>query len=251
MRTRSFLRGFGLLLGIAAPLIASAPAAAITLPSGLDVNWTVNGSTAPFGTATNTCAPGSGGPDVTQCVGNYTWSGATFTWDVSSDPDPFVNAVFGFTNNTAFVQTYVLTTTLPIAPPIPGGTLMGGSSQITINDSNGNGVATVASVGAGSSYTAQIDGVDVATLHGPAFSLSAPGAFLGNTANASFGLPGPSAPGPAALVSIGIRHHITLTPGDSVTLNSNFVVVVPEPVTGALLGLGVAGLAAFGSRRRA
>jgi hypothetical protein len=233
----------------------AAGAATITLPSDLQVTWTVNGAEAPWipDDVTNTCAAGTG--DATQCEGNYTWSGATLTWDVSSDPDPFINSVFGFTNNTGFTQTYILTSVLPIAPAILGGSLIGGSSQITINDSNFNGTATVTSVapilGTGFVYNALIDGSDVEDLHGPGFSLSAPFAGGGATANAFFGLPGPTQPGPPALASIGIRHEITLTPGDSVTLNSNFIVVVPEPTTIGLVTLGLAGLALAGRRRLA
>ncbi len=236
-----------------APLMAllASGAGATTLPSGLDVNWSVNGNAAPFTSGvTNVCVPGGG--DATECTGQYGWGGASLTWDVTSDPDPFVNSVFGFTNNTAFTQTYILTATLPIAPPIPGATLIGGSSQITVNDSNFSGAATVTSVLSGTDYVynALIDAAVVENLHGPGFTLSAPGQGQGATANASFGLPGPTQAGPAALTSIGIRHEITLTAGDSVTLNSNFIVMpVPEPTTIGLVSLGIAGLALAGRRR--
>lgn len=248
------MRGF--LWFVAAGLLlagGSAGATTITLPSGLNVTWTVNGAEAPFSSGVvNSCADGTGGPDATKCVGSYTWQNTAFGWDVTSDPDPFMNAAFSFTNNTASTQTYILLTVLPIAPPIPGGTLIGGSSQITVNDSNFNGIAVVTSVLLGSAYNALIDGSDVENLHGPGFSLAAPFAGGGNTANASFGLPGPTQPGPAALTSIGIRHEITLTAGDTATLNSNFIVtVVPEPMTLGLVALGLVGLGVAGRRRSA
>lgn len=251
MRRWAWLMAPALVLAV---VLAAVPAGATTLPSGLEVGWSVNGAAAPFTPAnvTNTCEPGTGGSDATQCVGNYAWAGAALTWNVTSDPDPFVNSVFGFTNNTAFPQTYILTATLPIAPAIPGATLIGGSSQITVNDSNFSGAATVTSVLSGTDYVynALIDGADVANLHGTGFTLSAPFAGGGATANAFFGLPGPTQPGPAALTSIGIRHEITLSAGDSVTLNSSFIVIpVPESTTIGLVALGIAGLAAVGRRR--
>jgi len=252
------MRRLSWLVAPALALFANA-AAAVTLPSGLVVTWSAgvdeqSMAEAPFSTGVvNECTPGSG--DATQCIGSYTWQGTTLTWDATSDPDPFINAVFGFTNTTAFTQTYILTSVIPIAPALLGGTLIGGSSQITVNDSNFNGVATVTSVapllGTGFVYNALIDGLVVEDLHGPGFSLSAPFAGGGATANAFFGLPGPTQPGPPALTSIGIRHEITLTPGDSVTLNSNFIVVIPEPTTIGLVTLGLAGLALAGRRRLA
>jgi hypothetical protein len=78
---------------------------------------------------------------------------------------------------------------------------------------------------------------------------SSAGPFLSNVIGpAAFGTPIPSQPGPAALATIGITIDFTLTPGDSATFTSVFVVEsIPEPGTGLMVGLGLIALAA---RRR-
>ena len=100
--------------------------------------------------------------------------------------------------------------------------------------------ATLATVLGSSFYTALIDNNSVATLYDDPSSVTA-GAFLSNNLPAlAFGVPIPSQPGPAVNTSIGIRLDFTLTPGDSASFTSNFVVVVPEPNTALLMGLGLA-----------
>lgn len=56
--------------------------------------------------------------------------------------------------------------------------------------------------------------------------------------------------GPGANSSIGITLRFTLTPGDQASITSVFnIVAVPEPVTGALVGFGLLGLAVAGRKR--
>jgi hypothetical protein len=76
--------------------------------------------------------------------------------------------------------------------------------------------------------------------------------FLDPPNTLSFGNPIPSLAGPSALASIGIDLEFTLTPGDSASFTSIFVVVpvpVPEPGTFSLVSLGILGIAAGGRRR--
>jgi len=170
------------------------------------------------------------------------------TWDMTVDIDPFVNGVFGLTNNTGVTQTFILNVTLPILPVAPS-SLMGGSVGGSVTDANFDGTATVANSGGTALFTGEIDGSGVLSIIGSPFSFSAP--FAGGTANipaTNVGLPGPTIPGPAAAATIGINHKFTLTPGDTVALTSFFIVEpIPEP---ASLGLLACGAMLIGMKRR-
>ncbi len=174
-------------------------------------------------------------------VGQQTTSGWTVDWNMTVDPDPLINAGLVVTNNTALTQTYTLIATLPIAPPIPGGTLFGGSIQGGITDNVLDGsLATLTTdpVSGDPLYYGLIDGVPVLPLYADPYSVSAP--FDQGSASipaVSAGLPGPTIPGPPAITSIGIQHKFTLTPGDSASFTSVFI-VTPEPASLALLAMG-------------
>lgn len=181
-------------------------------------------------------------------VGGGTWGGISLDWNITANPDPFVFALIGVTNNTNATQTISLITTLPIAPAITPSSLIGGSTQGGLTaDADGG---TLATAGPGTwLYRAMIDGVPVggiADLFGHLTSASAGPFGSGSVGVAQFGAPIPSAPGPAAFSTIGIMHTFTLTPGDRATFTSSFVVAVPS--AGALPLLGIAGM--LGARRR-
>ena len=172
-------------------------------------------------------------------------------WNFSLDEDPVVTGTVVVTNNAAVTTHYTLIFTLGITAPTLPSSLIGGSMQGGTTDGDGNG-STLATFAGSSFYQAQIDGATVQALYAAPQSFSA-GAFLStNVPAVSFGTPIPSQPAVAALTSIGIVLDFTLTPNDSASFTSNFVVqAVPEPGTALLVGLGMAGFALVSRRRGA
>ncbi len=199
------------------------------------------------------CVDDVGGLPTAQCTGSGAQIGdlGLDMWDFFVDTDPVVSGVIGLTNLSGTTQQFTLLFTLPIAPPIPGATVIGGSIQGGATDNNGDGVTLAAPTGS-SFYTALIDGASVQTLYDDPTSYSAGGFLSVNVPSLAYGTPIPSQAGPPALTSIAIRLDFTLTAGDSASFTSNFVVLpLPEPATGGLLALGFVGLAIARKARRA
>jgi hypothetical protein len=162
-------------------------------------------------------------------------------WNMSLDVDPTVAGIIAATNNNVCVeQHFSLLFTLPVASLGPD-TLSGGSLQGGVTDNTGDG-ATLRTDAGSAFYQALIDGVSAParTLYADPSSVGA-GSFLSNNVpNATFGTPIPSLASPVVATSIGIRLDFWLTPGDSASFTSKFVVIpAPEPGTGALLALGL------------
>lgn len=200
--------------------------------------------------------PGSDNGDGTfDFDGSMSQADWDFDWDITADPDPFISAVMGFTNNTAATQTFILNVSLPLAPPLAPGSFMGGSIGITVIDANFDGVGTMATDSPTAIYNGTLDGAPVLPLFSDPYSLSVP--FAGGFAidDASAGLPA-TIPGPAAAATIGISHRFTLTPGDRASFTSFFQAVdsdegpiVPEPTTLALVAVSLVSVLGFRRRR--
>jgi len=199
------------------------------------------------------CAAGPGDTFVcTSPVGGLTVGDLKLdNWNMTFDNDPVITGVTAVTNlNLISSVQFTMVFTLPTGPIGPS-TLTGGSVQGGMTDNTGDD-ATVSTATGSAFYQGLIDGVSdpARTLYADPQSFSAGGAFLsGNIPSTAFGTPIPSLPSPAVAGNIGIRLDFILTPGDSASFTSNFVVVVPEPATGALVALGLVVLAAH--RRRA
>jgi hypothetical protein len=186
-------------------------------------------------------------------IGDHTSADWNCSWDMTVKPDPFIDAVFGFRNNTAFTQTYVISVVLPVAPAQIPLTKIGGSVGLTLTDSNFSGSAQVSDAGDGV-YFGQNDGVNALELLANPFTLTVNTAGGTKVATDSAGLPGLTISGPAAASTIGIVHRFRLSPGDSVAFTSFYIVeAVPEASTFVLLGTALAGTAIirFARRRQA
>lgn len=190
---------------------------------------------------------------VTSCqIFDYTVGSLRIDIGLTLDEDPEIATSLGVDNLSGVTQHYTLVFTMSGLSAIGGGTLTGGSNAWDFGDNTGDGVA-LSTVPGSSLYTALIDGTPHDTLFDHPTVGSDGSAFGGGTLGpADFGSPIPSQAGPALLGSIGITYDFTLTGGDDASSSTGRFVVkpVPEPVTGALVGLGLIGIAVVTRRRR-
>ncbi len=171
-------------------------------------------------------------------------------WEVSMKADPFVTNNINFTNTTAFNVVYIASVVMPI-PAFNYNEIVFSSVGVTATDSSGDGTLLV-DVDGTTFYRGRIDGVTFLPLTPPAIPITTADCSPtpndpGCTATSSTGVASlPVTPGVATEIEIILR--FVLSPGDSVGITSRFE-IIPEPTTGVLLALGMAGLAI--ARRRA
>jgi len=158
-----------------------------------------------------------------------------------------VTANIVVTNTTAAAQDFTVTTILPVPSKGPT-TLIRGFHSGSVGDNSfaQDGATLTTDTGGNPLYEAMMDGATVRTLRNAFQSFTAPGGGTTTIPTTSFGSPIFEFGG-AVNTSIGIRNRFNLTPDDSTTMNSTFLVAIPTP--GAMALVGVAGLAGLRRRR--
>jgi hypothetical protein len=194
--------------------------------------------------------PGPGGSF--QCSGTnmMTPDWNLTSWMLNLDPDPTVFANTVVRNMTGSTQTFFLNIVLPISVNVGPPSIITGSIQGGVTDTNGNASALLSSVAPTAIYRAAIDGVVVRTLLNHVSSLNVNAAFQSKSFIPSPGYSNEILAGTSATTNIAIFLRFDLSPGDSASFTSVFN-VVPEPSTAALLGLGLLGLLATARRGKA
>ena len=173
--SRATARRIALLGATAALLLAPQGASAVSVSIGFD-----NGNPpSVFNQAQLDCVS-AGSQGEVQCSGgdlvDFVGGCDVTALNLFADPDPTVSNTISVTDNTASTQTFVITVTLPIAPPFGAPSFITGSVTAGVTDTSGNGNgATFSTAGFEPIYTALIDENPVATLMDHPISATAPG----------------------------------------------------------------------------
>ena len=213
--------------------LGATTASAGLIDPGLEIDWWVDGVYAGKLTPTGVYNEALGWWNY---GGTATHGGVSLTFNLNGDPDPLITGNLTIENLLLPSVDITLVVILPIAPTLPGGTLMTGSAALTLtSDSGGGSFSTLAGKPL---WQGLIDGVSAggASLFSDPFSMVNPGfGSLGDNANF-----GPVA-GPAALNSIGIEINFSLSQLDQASITSVFH-VIPAPGVIGLLAVGAVGL---------
>ena len=237
-------------------------------PPAFDLQVTFNNAAAPQYTSAGTTlidVDGDAG-NVWRLVGDTSTSGSGgagfnnwfMTWDLTFDPDPFINGNLTIRNLAAATRDFSVNLLLPVTP-LAAPTAYRGSISTLVEDFNNSGSATFSEAISATQpgiYAGRTDGnMALSLLDLLATTLSCSGVGCNaSTSETSLGHPSFLAPGPAVNTSIGTTLRFSLSAGDKVTFNTTFEVVpAPVPISAALplLFSALGGLMAVGGRRKA
>jgi len=163
-----------------------------------------------------------------------TGSGIITVSELEFEPDPMVSLTIVFQNNTANTQTYWASVTTP-AYLASTSNLVYGSVVLSLQDKDSPANGALLSDNGTSIYEALIDSSSVDTLLDPTYTLSTTPPSTVAAGLAEFGWDSYIG---SVTTNIGIEIELTLSPGDTATVQSRFDVIVPEPATICLLGIG-------------
>ncbi len=176
---------------------------------------------------------------------NATWG---FSWDVTVNPDPFINSMLTIVNKTNITKHFDILFTLPVGSPFAPAS-MNGSMGASYEDFNGNGSPANGYVSLTNiNWSGRIDGTDAMFLS--TFDSSCGPGSPGCSFTLATVSDGPSPYLVGVSSNIGIHLAFDLTAGDKATFTNHFEVVpVPLPAAAWLFGSGLLGLGAFMRRR--
>ena len=171
--------------------------------------------------------------------GEDNWS---LAWDMTVNPDPYIDTTLTLDNLTASTQTYNLLFTLPITPPFSPG-FKSGELSLSFMDLNEDDFAAVSI----NNWEGLIDGSTALTL----LATTIPCSGTGCTGTLFPVSTGPLLHPAGVSSDLGLLISFDLSAGDTVTIDTRFE-VTPVPLPPALLFLSSAlGLLAFSRKRRA
>jgi hypothetical protein len=195
-------------------------------------------------TATVTYAIDGAAPTTTLLLGSFAQNGnASFAgiiappgagWQLqiamSSDFNPNPNAnLIGlviFQNQTEATREVKVTVEVPICPALEGGSLVGGTSTLTLQSTDAGSFSCASSPAV---LTFLANGAQVGVLFPCPFAISAGGSGT-LSSNSQYGLPGPNVPGPTTLTTIGVRQHLTITGLDTAQVQFNYLLLDPPGI---------------------
>ena len=240
------------LVGLTAALTSNLASAATVGEIGVNVS---RGDNVVFNAdqVRNNSAVKSMGGDVVNVTGQWNVENDySIDWDVTYDPDPFIDAVLNLTNNQATTQTFSISLNLPIFPAVTPDGFEFGDLSITGTDDSGDGSLLIDNF----VWEGILDGNTGTPSYTP-FSVAGGMLSCGGGTDCSLNITTIPSTGPTELIgfpvnsTMGIEISFDLSAGDTITIDTRYEIqAVPVPAALPLLVSALAGMT-ITSRRRA